>query len=73
VPNELVKNPQYHFPGCSAPGLLGIPATAGACVPSCIVGGLQIFQGSFIQQGECQKGDLCAPCTVFGIATGACR
>jgi hypothetical protein len=73
VPNELVKNPQYHFPGCSAPGPLGAPATDGACVPSCIVGGLQIFQGSFIQQGECQKGDLCAPCTIFGIATGACR
>lgn len=41
----------------------------GVCVAACFVTGLN---GIFTVQSSCQTGEKCAPCSVFGSATGAC-
>ncbi len=70
VPLPLLADPSHRFPMCTTGGLFG--GSRGACVPSCMVGGLESF---LLTRASCAAGELCAPCTnpLTGATTGACR
>ena len=62
APIAKAKDPTSSFPRCYGAG-------AGACVPSCI---LDPTQAALFGRGRCEVGELCAPCSVLGVETGAC-
>jgi hypothetical protein len=77
APNIKVKDQTAKFPTCHVPAFsfacpLNQAATGcnGACVPSCIAGDLS----TFLAQGTCGGGELCAPCInpTDNTRTGAC-
>ncbi|MBX3275705.1 MAG: hypothetical protein KF729_35925 [Sandaracinaceae bacterium] len=71
VPHPLLADPSYSFPTCITGGLIG-SGQPGACVPDCMVSGLQSF---LLSRASCAAGELCAPCRnpLTGADTGACR
>ena len=71
MPDPIVADPSYRFPGCTTTGLFG-GGERGACVPDCMLG---FFQGLFVRRSTCAAGELCAPCTnpLTGAPSGACR
>jgi hypothetical protein len=78
VPADIVANPNYKFPPCTAsvsvvPGTPGMAGGDGVCVPRCIVDSTQY--GPNINQGTCTDADdKCVPCKnpINNQASGAC-
>ncbi|MCB9597819.1 MAG: hypothetical protein H6719_34195 [Sandaracinaceae bacterium] len=71
VPDPLLADPTYVFPGCTTTGFIG-GGQPGACVPDCMVSGFESF---LLSRSTCAGGELCAPCVnpLTGASSGACR
>jgi len=68
APDTFIEDPDYTAPACETGGIFN---AAGACLPDCLITGLQ---GFFVGQGTCEDGYSCAPCTdpITMGPTGAC-
>lgn len=63
APIARAKDPNAKFARCLGLG-------TGACVPSCILDPVQA--GILSRTVFCETGELCAPCDLLGVSTGAC-